>query len=58
MKKSKKVIAVIASAVILQSVAAAASITAYGYTDGQTEAVQATESVSTAAEQQDGAAEA
>ena len=54
MKKSKKVIAVIASAVILQSVAAAASITAYGYTDGQTEAVQATESVSTAAEQQEG----
>ena len=57
MKKSKKVIAVIASAVILQSVAAAASITAYGYTDGQTEAVQATESVSTAAEQQEGADE-
>ena len=57
MKKSKKVIAVIASAVILQSVAAAASITAYGYTDGQTEAVQATESVSTAAEQQKGADE-
>ena len=57
MKKSKKVIAVIASAVILQSVAAAASITAYGYTDGQTEAVQATESVSTAAEQQEGAYE-
>ena len=54
MKKSKKVIAVIASAVILQSVAAAASITAYGYTDGQTEAVQATGSVSTAAEQQEG----
>ena len=57
MKKSKKVIAVIASAVILQSVAAAASITAYGYTDGQTEAVQATESVSTAAVQQEGADE-
>ena len=57
MKKSKKVIAVIASAVILQSVAAAASITAYGYTDGQTEAVQATESVSTVAEQQEGADE-
>lgn len=57
MKKSKKVIAVIASAVILQSVAAAASITAYGYTDGQTEAVQAIESVSTAAEQQEGADE-
>ena len=57
MKKSKKVIAVIASAVILQSAAAAASITAYGYTDGQTEAVQAAESVSTAAEQQEGAAE-
>ena len=57
MKKSKKVIAVIASAVILQSVAAAASITAYGYTAGQTEAVQATESVSTAAEQQKGADE-
>jgi uncharacterized protein YjdB len=57
MKKSKKVIAVIASAVILQSVAAAASITAYGYTDGQTEAVQAKESVSTAAEQQESADE-
>ena len=57
MKKSKKVIAVIASAVILQSVAAAASITAYGYTDGHTEAVLATESVSTAAEQQEGADE-
>ena len=57
MKKSKKVIAVIASAVILQSVSAAASITAYGYTDGQTEAVQATESVSTAAEQHEGADE-
>ena len=57
MKKSKKVIAVIASAVILQSVAAAASITAYGYTDGQTEAVQAAEPVSTAAEQQEGADE-
>ena len=57
MKKSKKVIAVIASAVILQSVAAAASITAYGYTDGHTEAVLATESVSTVAEQQEGADE-
>ena len=57
MKKSKKVIAVIASAVILQSAAAAASITAYGYTDGQTEAVQVAEPVSTAAEQQEGADE-
>ena len=57
MKKSKKVIAVIASAVILQSVAAAASITAYGYTDGQTEVGQATESGSTVAEQQEGADE-
>ena len=57
MKKSKRVIAIIVSAIILQSVAATASITAYGYTDGQTEATQAAESVNATAEQEESATE-
>ncbi len=57
MKKSKRVVAIIVSAIILQSVAATASITAYGYTDSQTEATQAAESVNTTAEQEESATE-
>lgn len=57
MKKSKRVIAIIVSAIILQSVAATASITAYGYTDSQTEATQAAESVNATAEQEESATE-